>query len=212
MSESLTIDQVVAILTKVAEDLEGARDRLNELDGAIGDGDHGISVARGFRALQEGLAKHPPDIGRTLAEAGLQFNEGAGATVGALLGTAFMRAGKEVRGQSEISLADVVRMAKAAGQGVQERGKAEPGHKTMLDAIVPATEALEKAAAAGASLEEAVDQAVAAAEGGVEATKDMLPGYGRARWLGERTLGHQDAGATTVYLMLKSVAERLYRA
>lgn len=209
--KTLNIDQVVDILTTLTHDLQAKRDYLIELDSAIGDGDLGITVDRGFGAVREGLQNHPQDVGRILFKAGMDFSNSAGSTMGALMGTAFMRAGKQAQGQSEITLATIARMAKAAEDGIMERGKAQPGDKTMLDAIVPARQSLEAAAQEGATLVEAFERATDAAEKGVQATVNMQAAFGRARWLQERTIGHPDPGATLVFLMLKSVTESLQR-
>jgi len=208
---TLNVEQVVAVLTTLTLDLQAQKDYLIELDSAIGDGDLGITVDRGFQGVRDGLQEHANDIGRILFKAGMDFSNSAGSTMGALLGTAFMRAGKQVQGQREISLADVVRMVKAAEDGIKEKGKAQPGDKTMLDALAPAREALEQAALAGTDLAEAMKQAASAAEKGVQSTINMQASFGRARWLGERTIGHQDPGATLVFLIARSLAGTLER-
>jgi dihydroxyacetone kinase-like protein len=155
--------------------------------------------------VRDGLAGHGQDIGRLLFKVGMDFSNSAGSTMGALLGTAFMRAGKQVQGQAEVSLADLARMVKAAEDGIKEKGKANPGDKTMLDALIPAREALEQAAHDGADMAAALSKAQAAAQAGVLATVNMQAAFGRARWLGERSIGHQDPGATLVYLIIESL-------
>jgi dihydroxyacetone kinase-like protein len=211
VSNSLTVADVLQILISLAEDLESAKDHLNELDAAIGDGDMGISMARGFRSVREGLKDPPQDIRQILMKVGLILSNSAASTAGALLSTAFVRAAKEVQNPAEVTLTDVVRMVKAAEVGIQERGKAQLGDKTMLDAIVPARQALEKAAEEGASLLGALEQAAAAAEEGVSSTTQMRSAVGRASWLGERTIGHPDPGATAIALMLRSIVESVGR-
>jgi dihydroxyacetone kinase-like protein len=206
---TLSTAQVAEILKAMAGDLIAAKDGLNELDSAAGDGDLGISMSRGFDAVRKGLAEPGDDIGKLLIAAGMQFNEAAGSTIGALLSTALMRAGREVRGVDQIGLAEVMRMSAAAEQGIRDRGKAEPGNKTMLDALVPANAALVQAQAEGLDLPEALSRSLEAAEQGMLATKEMVPTFGRARWLPERARGHQDPGATAVYLMLKSLVEHV---
>lgn len=202
--EKVTLQQFIAALDALGNDLIAAKAQLIELDSAMGDGDLGITVERGMKAVQAGLASPAPDIGRILVKAGMDFSNNAPSTMGALLGTAFMRAGKAVQGQSELSLADVARMFKAAEDGIRERGKAQVGDKTMLDALTPARASLEEAVAGGASLAVAFDQAKAAAEQGVESTVNMVAAYGRGRWLGERTIGHADPGASLVVLIIDS--------
>jgi phosphoenolpyruvate---glycerone phosphotransferase subunit DhaL len=207
--DTLNVEQLVTLLTALTHDLQAQRDYFIELDSAIGDGDLGITIDRGFQGVRDGLPGHGQDIGRILAKVGMDFANSAGSTMGALMGTAFMRAGKQVQGQTEIGLADIARMAKAAEDGIKERGKAQAGDKTVLDAMIPAREALEQAQQAGASLQDALDRALAAAEKGVQATIPMQASFGRARWLGERSIGHQDPGATFISLMLKSAADSL---
>ncbi len=209
--DTLNVEQLVSILTALTHDLQAKKDYLIELDSAVGDGDLGITVDRGFQGVRDGLAGHGQDVGRILFKVGMDFSNSAGSTMGALMGTAFMRGGKQVQGQSELTLADIVRAVKAAEDGIKEKGKAGPGDKTMLDAMIPAREALETAAARGASLAEAFREAQAAAEKGMKATIGMQATFGRARWLGERSIGNQDPGATLVYLMYTSVADSLQR-
>jgi len=203
--------QVIEVLRSLTHDLEAAKECLTELDSAIGDGDLGITFSRGGRGIREGLQGEPADIGQMLIKAGLDFSNAAGSTMGALLGTAFVQAGKEVRGQAKVDLADIARMVEAAVQGVQARGKAHVGDKTMLDAMVPASVALTEAVSHHTSLLEGLEQALAAAEQGMQATTSMQAAFGRARWLGDRTIGHQDPGATAVYLIFRSAAESLRR-
>ncbi|MGE5618605.1 MAG: dihydroxyacetone kinase subunit DhaL [Sphingomonadaceae bacterium] len=212
MGDKVSLERTVAVLEAVALELEAAKDMLGELDSAIGDGDIGISTSRGFKALRDGLAEHPADIGRLLMKSGTDFGEAAGATIGALLGTAFMRAGKVVIGQSELTLPDVARMVAAAEQGIKERGKAEPGNKTILDALMPARLALERAVERGLGPREAARLAMEAAEKGMIATIGMKSAFGRSRWLAERSVGHQDPGATIIYLMSKAVVDYMDRA
>lgn len=209
MTQTLSVDQVVAILTTLTHDLQAKKDRLIELDSAVGDGDLGITVDRGFQGVRDGLSGYPQDIGKILFKAGFDFSNSAGSTMGALMGTAFMRAGKQAQGQTALSLADVVRLVKAAEDGIKEKGKASPGDKTMLDALIPAREALEQAAREGSAILGAMERAQAAAEKGTAATASMQAAFGRARWLGERTVGHVDPGAALVVMMVESLAESL---
>lgn len=209
MTTTLNASQLAGLLRALAADMLAAKDILNELDGAMGDGDLGISMSRGFDAVRKGLDESGEDIGLMLMNAGMRFNEAAGSTIGALMSSALMRAGREVRGLSEVGMPEILRMAQAAEQGIRDRGKAEPGNKTMLDALVPANEALAKAHADGLGLRGALARAEAAAEQGMLATKDMVPTFGRARWLPERAKGQQDPGATAVVLMLKSLVKHV---
>ncbi|MHB1132668.1 MAG: dihydroxyacetone kinase family protein [Chloroflexota bacterium] len=207
MSDRLSVAQVVAVLNNLCRDIGAAKDHFNELDSAAGDGDLGISLFRGFDAVAKGLEGHPDDIGKILIQAGMQFGNSAGSTIGALMSTALMRAGKEAQGLSEVGLPEVARMAQAAEKGIRDRGKAELGKRTLLDALAPAAAALGESAAAGATLVEALERATAAAEEGMIATAAMVPAFGRARWLPERAAGHQDPGAVAIHMMFQSVTE-----
>ncbi len=211
MSEAVTLAEVVATLEAVALELEAAKEQLGELDAAIGDGDIGISTAKGFRAIREGLKDHSADIGLVLMKAGTDFGEAAGATIGALLETGFVQAGKEALGKTELTLPDIARMVASAENGIRKRGKAEPGNKTLLDALVPTRVALESAAEHGLPPTAAAASALKAAESGMTATIDMKSTLGRSRWLGDRSVGHQDPGATIIYLMVRAVAGRVHR-
>lgn len=208
--DTITLDDVLGILARMADDMDSNRDYLIELDSAIGDGDHGVTMTRGFRAVKNALPEWKgEDIGTVLAKAGTTFNGAAGSTIGAFMAIAFVGAGKEALGKREIGLGDLVKMAHAAEARIRERGKAKPGDKTMLDAIVPATRALDESMENRASLLQALENARQAAEQGMISTRDMKAAMGRARWIADRTIGHQDPGATSSYLMLKSAVDYL---
>jgi len=194
----------------MATDLIAQKDYLCQLDGAMGDGDQGVTMAIGFGAIQHGLAAlKDQDIGTILTTSGLAFNNTAASTIGALLATACLRAGREVKGKQAIGVADLATMLEAAQIGIQERGKAQRGDKTVLDALIPAATALRAAATAGAGIAAALQAALAAAEAGVQATIPLKAKVGRAAWIAERSVGHQDPGATSFSLMLKSAVEYL---
>ena len=210
MRTTITSAELLAILQKMATDMAGQKDYLCELDGAMGDGDQGVTMAIGFGAIQKGLASlQEQDIGTIITKSGLTFNGTAASTIGALLATACLRAGREVKGKQEIGVADLAAMAEAAYAGIQERGKAQVGDKTVLDALAPTVAALKTAAAQGTPLPTALAQALAAAEAGVQATIPLKAQIGRAAWIAERSVGHQDPGATSFTLMLKSAVEYL---
>jgi phosphoenolpyruvate---glycerone phosphotransferase subunit DhaL len=210
MRTTITSADVLAILAKMATDMEAQKDYLCELDGAMGDGDQGVTMAIGFGAIRKILdSLKDQDVGTIVTKSGLAFNGTAASTIGALLATACMRAGREVKGKHAIGLADVARMLEAAQLGIQERGKAQVGDKTVLDALAPTAAALKAAADAGTPLPEALAQSLAAAEAGVKATIPMKSKMGRAAWIAERSVGHQDPGATSFYLMWKSAVEYL---
>jgi phosphoenolpyruvate---glycerone phosphotransferase subunit DhaL len=210
MRTAITSADVLAALKKMADDLEAAKDYLCQLDAAVGDGDQGVTMAIGFRAVRDGLqALQGQDIGTIITKSGLTFNGTAASTIGALLATACMRAGREAKGRQEIGLAELARMAEAAQAGIQERGKAQVGDKTVLDMLAPTNQALRTAADLGESLEGALRRSLTAAEEGVKATIPLKSKIGRAAWLADRTVGHQDPGATSFCLMWKSAVEYL---
>jgi len=184
------------------------RQQLTELDSAVGDGDFGISLDRGFTAVQTELSANPPADLRSVFQnvAGVLIRT-MGGTSGPLLGTFFLRAGATCAGKSELAPADVVALFHAGVDGIRQRGKAALGDKTMLDALLPAVDAMRGALEAGSGLPEILERGQAAAEAGMRATISMQARKGRASYLGDRSVGHQDAGATGSYLLLKAAAE-----
>jgi phosphoenolpyruvate---glycerone phosphotransferase subunit DhaL len=184
------------------------RQQLTELDSAVGDGDLGISLDRGFTAVQAELSANPPaDIRAAFSNAATVLIKTMGGSSGPLLGTFFLRAGATCTGKSEVAAADVVALFQAGVEGLQQRGKAELGDKTMLDALIPAVDAMRGALEAGSGLAEILDRGAAAAEAGARATITMQARKGRASYLGERSVGHPDPGASAAHLLLKAAAE-----
>ena len=184
------------------------RQQLTELDSAIGDGDFGISLDRGFTAVQVELAANPPaDLRSVFQNVATVLIRNMGGTSGPLLGTFFLRAGAVCAGKSELAPGDVVALFQAGVDGIQQRGKAALGNKTMLDALLPAVDAMRGALEAGNDLSEIVERGAAAAEAGVQATKTMQARKGRGSYLGDRSVGHQDPGATGAHLLVKAAAE-----
>jgi dihydroxyacetone kinase-like protein len=205
MGDVDTITAAKRVLTAVATALEQHADELSALDAALGDGDHGISLTVGFRSVLTALdAWDAPDLGALLSRVGMTLISSVGAAMGPLYGTAFMRAGNVVDGRQDIDGPILAAMLEAARDGVIARGKASPGDKTMLDAIAPAAEAARQAVDSGAGVVAVLRAASEAADKGAIATRDMLARKGRASRLGERTLGHQDPGATSAALMLRA--------
>jgi dihydroxyacetone kinase-like protein len=188
------------------------REQLTALDAAVGDGDLGISLDRGFTAVQAELtAKPPADLRAAFSSVATTLIRVMGGTSGPLLGTFFLRAGATCADKSELAPADVVAAFQAGVEGLQQRGKAVLGDKTMLDALLPAMDAMRGALDAGSGLKEILERGAAAAEEGARATVALKARKGRASYLGERSIGHQDAGATAAYLLLKAAAEELPR-
>ncbi len=198
----ITAEHVIRFIESVAERIKEQRAYLTELDSPIGDSDHGINLDRGFTAV---LAKLPTvadkDIGTILKTTGMTLVSTVGGASGPLYGTAFLRAGTALADRQELSADDLVAALEAALEGIMMRGKAQRGEKTMIDTIAPALDALKDALAQGADLVAALQAATAAAEQGMKSTIPMLATKGRASYLGERSIGHQDPGATSAYLM-----------
>ena len=190
--------------------MEAEKDFLTQLDNEIGDGDHGINLERGFKAVLEKLPEvENGDIGGLFKGVGMQLVSHVGGASGPLYGTAFMKAGNILKGKTEASAADFAAAMEAAIGGIKMRGKSEPGEKTMLDALCPAYKALSEAIDGGAELKEALEKAVDAAKEGVEYTKTIIATKGRASYLGERSIGHQDPGATSSLYMLEEMVKCL---
>ena len=195
-------------LARIADVLHEDRTYLTELDSAIGDADHGINMDRGFSAVRSKFpSMESMDIAGQLRTVGSTLVSTVGGASGPLYGTAFLRAGGAVANKQELTPADLVAMLDAFTGGIVARGKAQPGEKTMVDALTPAIAAARQALNDGASLAEITQRAAAAAEEGMKATIPLLATKGRASYLGERSIGHQDPGATSSWLILRSLAE-----
>lgn len=201
-------NKTVAAMDAIGEAIISSKDFLTTLDTAIGDSDHGINMARGFEAVSSKLRTLPEDadIGMVLKTVAMTLISTVGGASGPLYGTAFLRAAAVVAGKQEMDGAGAAAALAAAIQGVRERGKATTGEKTMLDALEPALAAFNTGLASAAPVLECLDLAVAAAEKGVEYTKTIIATKGRASYLGERSLGHQDPGATSATIMLTALA------
>ncbi len=202
--------KVIEIINKIADRMEENKLFLTELDAAIGDGDHGLNMSKGFHAVKEKLKEDPgTNIGDILKKTGMALVSNVGGASGPLYGTAFMKAGVEAAGKEEIDIIDFEKMLKAALDGIKMRGKAVLDDKTMVDAIEPALNELSKGILLGLPAKEALKEAVDAAYRGVEHTKDIIARKGRASYLAERSIGHQDAGATSSALILKTIYEEI---
>jgi dihydroxyacetone kinase-like protein len=183
---------------------------LTQLDAAIGDADHGTNMDRGFRAVRERvLTQDGYDLPTLLRQTGMTLIGTVGGAGGPLYGTAFVRMGQAAAGKDGLTLEGIAEVLAAALEGVEQRGKAQPGDKTMVDALGPAVQALREAVAAGTEPRAALLAAAEAAEQGAEATIPMLAKKGRASYLGERSIGHKDPGATSSALLVRSLAESL---
>ena len=209
MKPTLTRVDALPLAEHLARALEAAHDELTALDAAVGDGDLGVTCRLGMRAVLQLLPTLPEaPLGELLTKGGLAFNAAGASTYGALVATGALRAGAYTRAHGETwDLATLTGALTAAAEGIQQRGKAARGDKTLLDALWPALDALQAAQQAGAPLATALAAAATAAAQGAVATTPLRAKFGRAAWMQERTLGVQDAGATVVAVVLQALAE-----
>jgi phosphoenolpyruvate---glycerone phosphotransferase subunit DhaL len=197
-------------MRRFADVVVANKEQLTELDAAIGDADHGINMDRGMAAVAAALADGgPPTPGELLKLVGMTLVRTVGGASGPLYGTFFLRMAAAVGDGEQVEAMELAKAFRAGLEGVVERGKAEPGDKTMFDALSPAVDALESALARGATLRSALQTGAAAAANGRDATTAMLALKGRASYLGERSVGHQDPGATSAALLVASAATTL---
>lgn len=205
---SISRDEVLQWIKACAATLAENRDYLVQLDAAIGDADHGANMDRGFKAV---MGKMPEvadkDIGTIFKTVGMTLLSTVGGAGGPLYGTFFLQAGMKTAGKMELSPEDWANALEAALNGVVMRGKAELGDKTMVDALTPAVRALKQATSENQPLGVALAGSAEAARQGMEATTPLVARKGRASYLGERSAGHQDPGATSSYLILKAAQE-----
>lgn len=205
---TISKEKLIAWLEKLSLVIKDNRDLLTELDAAIGDGDHGINMARGFDKVLEKLPTlKEKDIGTILKSVGMVLMSSVGGASGPLYGTFSMKAGMALAGKEEIDARDLVVFLEAGVGGVIQRGRAERGDKTMVDVWGPVLDSVKAAVAGGASVEDALAQAVDAAEKGVRDTIPLQARKGRASYLGERSIGHRDPGAMSSYLMIRALHE-----
>lgn len=204
---ALTKQQLVDWLMRCGEVFRRERDFLTELDTAIGDADHGLNMNRGFDQV---AAKLPSvaeqDIGAILKSSGMTLLSSVGGASGPLFGTFFIRAAQVTAGKQSLDLAELQQMVQAGAEGVAARGKAQPGDKTMCDVWQPVADSLKQSLAQASDVRAALRQAAERARQAAESTIAMQARKGRASYLGERSIGHQDPGATSVMLMIQALS------
>lgn len=199
-----TLNWVKAIASVIGENSA----YLTQLDAAIGDADHGANMERGFKAVMNKLPEiSDKDIGTIFKTVGMTLISTVGGAGGPLYGTFFLQVGMKTAGKMELSLADWTEALEAALNGVIMRGKAEVGDKTMVDALTPAVAALKQSIPENQSIHKALELSAEAARRGMEGTTPLVARKGRASYLGERSAGHQDPGATSSFLVLKAAAD-----
>jgi dihydroxyacetone kinase-like protein len=206
----LNSSDLEGLFAKVKDIMVENKENLFKLDSAIGDGDLGITMTTGFSKVYEMISiLEEEDIGRVFMKVGMTLAETVPSTLGTLMATGFMRAGKTIKGKTEVDLSNSVLMASVFVEGIMERGKAKPGEKTIIDSLYPAFQALKLASEEGRDLKEGFKKAYEAAKGGVEDTKEMLPKHGRAVWYREKSIGKKDPGAVAGMLLIKAFYEYL---
>lgn len=205
---ALELKEILLVFENIESAISENKQFLTDLDAAIGDGDHGINLNKGFKALGVKLkAALPKDWGEIFKIAGMAIVSNVGGASGPLYGTAFMKAAPLGIGKVEMNLKDFGNILNASINGIKQRGNAEKGDKTMLDAIMPAYDEIIKAIESNSSSLEALKSALNAAEAGTQYTKTIAARKGRASYLGDRSIGYQDPGATSSSIMLRAVYE-----
>jgi phosphoenolpyruvate---glycerone phosphotransferase subunit DhaL len=205
MRSKLTPADMRQVLLAVADEIIGAETRLNALDAALGDGDHGITMRLGFEAIKKRLAEidASANFREVFTESGKVFMGATGGAIGIILGKSLMSVGTSLRDAQEFGTPELGAMLASMDTAIAQAGKAKPGDKTILDAVHAANEAAERAVQANQSLGEALEGSAAAAESAAQKTAEMICRVGRASRLGERTLGHPDPGATSFSIILR---------
>ena len=208
MSETISSSQMHKIIVTICNTIDEQQQYLSNLDGELGDGDHGVNMAKCFREVRKKVdAVADKDCGVILKTVGMYVMNSVGGAMGALYGTMFLKLAAECVGKTEVALDDLACMFTAAESGIRTIGKADVGDKTLLDTIAPAVASLQKSAAEKKLLTEALSDFEKAAKDGMESTIPLIAKMGRASRLGERTIGHLDAGAVSCYFILRSFAQ-----
>ena len=199
--------QILEIIGAMEKTIGAQKEYLTQLDQPIGDSDHGINLDRGFKAVEQKLSgMEGKDIGSVLKDVGMILVSTVGGASGPLYGSAFMKAGAAAAGKTETDADDFLAMLEAAVEAVKKRGRAQVEEATMLDAMCPSLEAMKRARAGGEGAKAMLEAGVKAAWAGAEHTKDLVATKGRASYVGERGLGHQDPGATSYSYLLETIA------
>ncbi len=205
--ETVNKEKLKDILNHILSSLQDAKEELITLDGAMGDGDLGLTMCKGFEAVcQEIDVLDENDMGKLMMKLGMKMNSVVPSTMGTLISTCFVKAAPKAKGKTELTLEDLAAMGRAAVNGVMQRGGSKIGNKTMLDALHPAVCALEAAATNGKTIAQAQKEAYEAAISGVEKTKTLKSVHGRAAYYSEKSIGKQDPGATAVMYIFRGIA------
>ncbi|MDQ7027551.1 MAG: dihydroxyacetone kinase subunit DhaL [Anaerolineae bacterium] len=202
---SITSDDLKGMIRAITAAIESEKDALNTLDAALGDGDHGTGISMGFASVVDATteAENPSDVLRLAA---MTLMNRMGGSSGALYGTLFLKAAMHIKDKARITPDDFVAMWQKGCEGVAQRGKSQLGDKTMLDALSPAVDTLAQQISTGIPFVNALNDAATAAEFGAESTEKMQAKHGRAKFVGERAIGHRDAGAQSIALMFRAIS------
>lgn len=206
--ERLTVNDIKKIVAHISELMESNKDELVRLDGLVGDGDLGLTMSKGFRAIaQEADSSTESDIGKLLMKLGMTMAKTAPSTGGTLLATGFMSGGKAVVGNDSLDVEGFAAFLSAFVEGVMQRGKSKPGEKTLVDVFFPAAEALKEAARTTAAFGEAAASCYAAAKKGFEDSKELIAQHGRAAYYQEQSRGKADPGAAAAVVVIQGICE-----
>ncbi|WP_179376118.1 dihydroxyacetone kinase subunit DhaL [Winogradskyella wichelsiae] len=209
--ETIKLSQLITWLEKTAKYMQENKEYLTELDSAIGDADHGFNMERGFNKVIGKIEelKQSEDAAALLKGTGMTLISSIGGASGPLYGTFFLQASMVLKGNKELTLEDLKASFENGLKGVKSRGRASLGEKTMIDVLEPVVTSLVTSTEKGLTINEALENTVNVAETGMKSTINMLATKGRASYLGERSVGHQDPGATSSYLILKALKESI---
>jgi len=211
MKEEINTQDFIKIVSDICASIEKQKDYLSELDRAIGDGDHGVTMSIGWTAVKEKLSSINSNEGfqKICTQIASSFLSAVGASAGPLYATALMRGGIAIKDKEFLDAISFSLFLDAAAKGIKDRGKAEIGDKTMLDVWMPAAEEMKKQANSGANLMDALDSTVKNAKNAMNNTKDLLSKKGRSSKLGERSIGHIDPGAASSFVIINSIYQTL---
>lgn len=209
--ETITINHVISIINVMIKTVIENESYFCELDSKAGDGDFGTSLAKGFKSLKENWEDiNKEDIGKFMRSCGMIIIEECGGASGPIWGGAFLAAGRYAKGKEEINIKELSELGQSMVDGVQKRGGAKLGDKTLLDAFIPAVESLKTSASRNEDIVSAVKKSVEAASKGAESTKEIVALKGRASYVGERSLGFPDAGAVAIAVILQDILDKVF--
>lgn len=199
--------ETIEMMQLVAKGMVASEPMLTKYDQTIGDGDHGLGIERGFSNVEMYLKEEfvAKDVGDVMTKIGTKLMSTMGGASGAIFGTLFRTGGKAIAGEEELTTSVLARFLEAGLEGIYKRGGAEEGAKTMIDALAPAMRRAHELSSV--DIKDAIEDITKASQQGVERTKDMIATTGKAKTLGERSLGHPDPGAISMFLILKFMAE-----